>query len=141
MESSGAFAPERVAGSPVGGSTAAGAARRRSGRGRFVHVLSTFLVIGGLILVCDIAAIAVWQEPISALYARIQQQHLADQLAHQESSRPTTTEARRLAGLRDDTQRIALLARELRTTAARRLAVGRIVILSLRSTLGIVNRV
>ncbi|MEA2371898.1 MAG: sortase [Solirubrobacteraceae bacterium] len=139
MESSGAFAPERVAGSPVGGSTAAGAGRRRSGRGRFVHILSTFLVIGGLILVCDIAAIAVWQEPISALYARIQQQHLADQLAHQESSRPTTTEARRLAGLRDDTQRIALLARELRKTAARGSAVGRILIPSLGASFVLVN--
>jgi len=139
MESSGAFATDRIAGPPVGGSPAEAAVRRRSGGRRIVRVLSTLLLLGGLILVCDIVAVVVWQEPISALYAGIQQQHLAGQLAHQEASGPTTAEASRLAGLPDDTERIALLARQLRHTAPRGAAVGRILIPSLGASFVLVN--
>lgn len=116
-----------------------GGGRGRFRGGRLIGILSTLLVASGLIVVCDIAAVAVWQEPISALYARIQQQNLAGQLAHQEASRPTTTEARTLAGLPDDTQRIALLAAQLRRTAPRGAAVGRILIPSLGAGFVLVN--
>jgi len=137
MESSSAFAPERI-GSAAGGSAGA-AVRRRSPRRRILRLVSTLLLVGGLILVCDIVSVVLWQEPVSALYARIQQERLAGQLAHQESSRPTTAEARALAGLPDDTQRIALLASQLRRSAPRGAAVGRILIPSLGASFVLVN--
>ncbi len=139
MESSGAFAPERIAGPPAGSTAAQSAPRRRSGRRRVIRVLSTLLVVGGLILVCDIAAVVVWQEPVSALYARVQQQRLAGQLAREESTRPTTIESRTLAGLPDDTHRIALLASQLRRSASSGAAVGRILIPSLGASFVLVK--
>jgi sortase A len=107
--------------------------------GRVVRILSTLLLLGGLVLVCDLGAVVLWQEPVSALYARIQQQQLSGQLAHQEDSRPTTAVARSLAALPDDTQRIAFLARRLRRTAPRGAAVGRILIPSLGASFVLVN--
>jgi sortase A len=102
-------------------------------------VISTLLVLGGLVLVCDLAAVVVWQEPISALYARIQQQQLAGQLTREEASRPTTTQAQALAGLHDNSQRTAVLARQLKATAAHGAAVGRILIPSLGASFVLVD--
>jgi sortase A len=102
-------------------------------------MLSTLLLLGGLVLVCDLGAVVLWQEPVSALYARIQQQDLAGQLAHQEASRPTTALARQLAALPDDTQRIAFLAGRLKRTASHGAAVGRIFIPSLGASFVLVD--
>jgi sortase A len=134
VESSGA-----VASDPVGRRRAGVQAGRRSGGGRLIGLVSTLLVFGGLVLVSDLAAVLAWQEPISALYARIQQQHLSGQLARREASRPTTAEARALAGLPSDSQRIALLARQLKASAPRGAAVGRILIPSLGASFVLVN--
>lgn len=133
MESSGVTAQR------VGRRRPQAAAERRSGGRRVVRVLSTLLVLGGLVLVCDLACVIVWQEPVSALYARIQQQDLSGQLARREASRPTTAQARALARLPTDTGRIALLARQLRQTAPRGAAVGRILIPSLGASFVLVN--
>jgi sortase A len=135
VESSGALAAD-----PVGRRRSGAASGRRPGGGaRLVRVLSNLLVLGGLVLVCDLLAVIAWQEPISALYARVQQQHLAGQLARQEASRPTTAEARTLAGLHDNSQRTAVLARQLKQTAPRGAAVGRILIPSLGASFVLVN--
>jgi sortase A len=107
--------------------------------GRIARALSTLLLLGGLVLVCDLGAVLLWQEPVSALYARIQQQQLSGQLAHREDTRPTTGVARALAALPNDTQRIAYLARSLRRTAPRGAAVGRILIPSLGASFVLVN--
>ncbi|HWH11690.1 MAG TPA: class E sortase [Solirubrobacteraceae bacterium] len=128
-----------VAADRVGRRRPRAVADRRSGGGRFVRVLSTVLLLGGLVLVCDLAAVVVWQEPISALYARIQQQDLSGQLARREASAPTTAETGALARLPTDTRRVALLARQLRRTAPRGAAVGRILIPSLGASFVLVN--
>jgi sortase A len=102
-------------------------------------MLSTLLLLGGLVLVCDLCAIVVWQEPLSALYARIQQQQLAGQLAHKEAAAPSPGEVQTLAHLRDDGQRIALLASQLKRATPRGGAVGRILIPSLGASFVLVN--
>jgi len=134
VESGGALAPDRL-----GRRRSPAAAGGRPGGNRFVSLLSTLLVFGGLVLVCDLATVVVWQEPISALYARIRQQDLSGQLARREASGPTTAEARTLQNLPGDSQRIALLARQLRRTAPRGAAVGRILIPSLGASFVLVN--
>jgi sortase A len=133
VESTGALAADHV------GRRRSPAVPRRSGGSRVVRALSTLLLLGGLVLVCDLGAIVVWQEPISALYARIQQQHLAGALAHSEATAPSPGEVQTLAHLRDDSQRIALLARQLKRTTPRGGAVGRILIPSLGASFVLVN--
>ena len=102
-------------------------------------MLSTLLVLGGLVLVCDLACVIVWQEPVSALYARVQQQDLSGQLARREASRPTSAQARALARLPTTPAGSpcspASFARPRRAGAA----VGRILIPSLGASFVLVN--
>ena len=69
-----------------------------------------------------------WQEPITALYAKLRQDHLSGTLRKVERAAPTPLERRALAGASDERGRIAFLARELERHTARGSAVGRIVI-------------
>jgi sortase A len=124
---------------PAPAAGVSGSSGWRRGRGRLVRALSTLLVLGGLVLVSDLGAVLLWQEPASALYARVQQQHLAAQLARREASPPSPAEANRLVGLHDDSQRIASLARALKRTTPRGGAVGRILIPSLGASFVLVD--
>ena len=47
---------------------------------RPLRALSTVLIISGLLMLCDAALTVAWQEPVSALYARIVQDRLGDDL-------------------------------------------------------------
>lgn len=100
------------------------ASRRR----RFLRGLSTVLVVAGALILLDGVLTVAWQEPITALQTRLRQNHLRGDLRALERSGPTRIESRALAGLRDDRQRIAFLARSLRRRARDGDAVGRIVI-------------
>lgn len=81
---------------------------------RVLHQLSTVLIVAGALLVLDAAVTLLWQEPASALYARVTQDRLSGRLAHLESTpllRPAQERVlRRLAPPR----RIPFLARALR---------------------------
>ncbi len=48
---------------------------------RALRALSTVLIVAGVLLVVDAGVTLVWQEPVSALYSRLQQDRLSDQLA------------------------------------------------------------
>jgi sortase A len=76
----------------------------------------------------DAVVTLVWQEPISALYATLRQDHLKGSLAKVERTNPTPVEQRVLAKLSDERERIAFLARDLERHAPNGSAVGRIVI-------------
>src|SRR4051794_32983629 len=56
---------------------------------RYVRPLSAVLVVVGALLVLDAVVTLVWQEPVSALYARLQQGPLDDRLAQLEGREPT----------------------------------------------------
>jgi sortase A len=96
----------------------------RRGR-RFLRGLSSVLIVSGLLLLLDAGLTVLWQEPISALYNRIQQQRLDDQLADL-WDRPTPLEERALAALGDDADRLAFQARALRRRAEGGQPIGRI---------------
>ena len=49
--------------------------------------LSTLLIVAGALLVADGAATLLWGEPLTAVYARVQQHRLDDQLAALERRR------------------------------------------------------
>jgi sortase A len=76
----------------------------------------------------DAGVTLVWQEPFSALYAKLRQDHLSGTLNAVERAAPTPLERRTLARLPDERRRVAFLAHELERHSAEGSAVGRIVI-------------
>jgi len=84
------------------------------------------LILAGTLLIADAAATVSWQEPLSALLGRINQDKLNGQLRHLERAGPTPVELQVLRKLPDPHKRIAFLARSLKRRAADGQAVGRI---------------
>jgi sortase A len=82
----------------------------------------------GTLALADAVVTLVWQEPVSALYATLRQDHLNGALRTVERTTPTPSETRALASFSDQQKRISFLARELERHAAEGSAVGRIVI-------------
>ncbi len=82
----------------------------------------------GALALIDAGVTLVWQEPLSALYAKLRQDHLSGTLRAAERAAPTAFERHALASLPDERRRIAFLARELQRHAGGGSAVGRIVI-------------
>jgi sortase A len=91
-----------------------------------LRALSTVLIITGLLLLADAALTIAWQEPVSALYARIVQDRLGDDLNALELAKPTARDLAALRSLESQRARMAFLARSLKRTADRGDAVGRI---------------
>jgi sortase A len=85
----------------------------------------TLLVLGGLVLI-DAGVTLVWQEPFTALYAKLRQDHLSGALQKVERAPPTPAQRRTLATLPDQSTRIAFLARSLQARAGNGSAVARI---------------
>jgi sortase A len=90
------------------------------------RVLSWVLVALGCLALADVGVTLVWQEPFSALYARIQQDELGGELHGLERAAPTPVERRRLAHLPSEAGRIAFLARALERQAGAGSPVGSI---------------
>ena len=92
-------------------------------------LLRTFagvLIVAGALLIADAGLTLLWQEPVSALYAHLQQGKLDDQLAQLEHEKTTPVERRALLRLPPGERRLAFAARALdrRTRPGR--AVGRL---------------
>ena len=101
---------------------------RRSRSRRVLRALALILIAIGALAVIDAGVTLVWQEPLSALYATIRQDHLSGDLRSVERAPPTPLERRTLASLAGERARIAFLAGELQRHAGEGSAVGRIVI-------------
>ncbi|MFI5036980.1 MAG: class E sortase, partial [Solirubrobacterales bacterium] len=97
-------------------------------RGRALRALALALVLAGSLALIDAAVTLLWQEPFSALYARLRQDHLSGALQKEERAAPTPLEQRALVGLSDERARIAFLAGELRRRAGEGSPVARIII-------------
>src|SRR3954451_24639548 len=80
---------------------------------RYVRPLSAVLVVVGALLVLDAVVTLVWQEPVSALYARLQQGRLDDRLAQLEGREPTQVDRKVLSRLGTLDRRLAYAARAL----------------------------
>jgi sortase A len=93
---------------------------------QFLRALSTILIASGALLIADAAATVTWQEPLSAVLGRLQQDKLSGQLHRLERTAPTPVEARVLRALPDARRRLAFLARSLKRRAGDGQAVGRI---------------
>ena len=93
-----------------------------------LRALSTVLIVSGALLVADAAATVVWQEPLSALIGRLNQNKAAGELRDLEKGGLTPIELRALEALPDQRRRIAFLARSLKRRAHEGQGVGRIAI-------------
>jgi sortase A len=93
---------------------------------RVLRGLSNVLIFAGLLLLLDVGATLAWQEPVSALYAKLRQDQLADDLADLERKGPTTAELQALQRIRLSDDRLAFLARSLRRRSDRGDAIGRV---------------
>jgi sortase A len=96
------------------------------------------ILLGGLALI-DAGVTLLWQEPISALYAKLRQDHLSGALRTVERAPPTATERRTLASLDEERTRIAYLAGELQHHARAGSPVGRIRIPRIGASYVVVN--
>lgn len=105
-----------------------GGLRRRRSSGRVLRAVAVLLILAGGLALLDAVVTLLWQEPISALYATIRQDHLSDALKQVERAAPTPIERRTLASLPGERRRIAFLGRELERHAGDGAAVGRIVV-------------
>ena len=90
--------------------------------------LAYVLIALGALALIDAGVTLVWQEPITALYAKLRQDSLSGTLRAAERAAPTLLERRELASLPDERRRIAFLASELQRRAGDGSPVGRIVI-------------
>jgi sortase A len=80
---------------------------------RFLRPLSLVLVVIGALLLADALTTLVWQEPVSALYSRLQQGKLDDKLATLEGTEPTAVDRKVLSRLGTLDRRLAYAARAL----------------------------
>ena len=88
-------------------------APRRSPVRRGLRALSTVMIVAGAILLIDAGVTLVWQEPVSAVYARLQQDRLADELVELERAPLEPAEQRALERIPDPRRRLAFRARAL----------------------------
>ena len=93
---------------------------------RVIRVLSTVLIIAGGLLLLDAGLTVVWQEPVSAVYGRINQGRLGGDLEKLEAAPLPTLERRALQALPDYDKKMAFLARALKRRADDGEAVARI---------------
>ncbi len=82
-------------------------------------VAGMLIVLGGLAL-ADGAITLLWQEPISALIAKIHQGELSSDLLREEHAAPSPSERQALAGLASERRRISFLAGHPRTPGGQR---------------------
>jgi sortase A len=95
-------------------------------RRRALRALSTVLIVAGALVLADGIATLAWQEPLTALYARVQQGQLDDELATLERTPPTPVERRVIAELPDPRRRLAFQARALGRRSEPGDALGRL---------------
>ena len=93
---------------------------------RALRALSTVLIVAGVLMIADAGITLAWQEPVSALLARIEQNKLSGQLDKIEAAPPTRVQQRVLRALDTQRRRIEFLAREARRTARTGDPIGRI---------------
>jgi sortase A len=93
---------------------------------RLLRIFSIALITAGFVLVADVVVTLVYEEPLSSLYASVQQDHAESQLHEAEARYPTAADRRAAARLRSRGRKIATLARRFASTVGAGDAIGRI---------------
>jgi sortase A len=93
---------------------------------RVLRALSSVLIVAGALLLIDAATTLLWQEPVSAVYTRLQQDRLAGELEELERAPLEPVEQRALERIEDPARRLAFRARALERKLEPGDAMGRI---------------
>ncbi len=94
---------------------------------RALRITSTVLIVAGALLLLDAGLTVAWQEPVSALYAQVNQDRLGGDLDELERVAPSPVEARALRRLgAEPERRVPFLARALRRRVDAGDALGRL---------------
>ena len=93
---------------------------------RAVRALSTVLIVAGVVLLADAGLTLVWQEPVSAVYAHLQQDRLDGELSELELAPLEPAQQRALEKIPDPGRRLAFRARALERRLEPGDAMGRI---------------
>jgi len=93
---------------------------------RLLRSLSTVLIVAGALLIADAVLTVTWQEPSSWLYSKLEQRRLDRQLEQLQAGPLPSVDRRALAGLQDQSRRLAFAARALDRRADAGEPVGRI---------------
>jgi sortase A len=101
--------------------------------------LSLVLIAAGVLLIADAVLTVTWQEPITALIAKVRQDKLSKDLRALEKAGPTPLELRALQGLQTQDRRMAFLARSLKRRSKSGAAIGRLRIPRIHTSDVIVN--
>ena len=102
------------------------ATARRFGVRRALRALSSVMIVVGVILLLDAAATLLWQEPVSAVYAHMQQNALEDDLSELEQAPLAPAEQRALERIPDPERKLTFRARALQRRLDDGDAMGRI---------------
>ncbi len=97
------------------------------------------LIMSGVLLLSDAGLTLVWQEPVSAVYAALNQARLGDELRKLEVAEPDAVDLAALRKLATEKRRMAFLARRLGASSDRGAAVGRIRIARIKANFILVN--
>jgi sortase A len=93
---------------------------------RSLRTVSAVLIAAGVLLLADGAVTLLWEEPLSSVYAGIQQGRLDDRLARLERADSSPVERRALARLPDPRRRLGFAARAAQRRAREGEPVGRL---------------
>ena len=93
---------------------------------RGVRALSTVLIVAGTLMLVDAGLTVLWQEPATALIAKVRQDSLEADLRDLEAAGPTAIELEALSELHSDRRRVAFLARSLKRRAEDGDAIARL---------------
>lgn len=104
-----------------------------------LRALALALIAAGALALVDAGVTLVWQEPISALYAALRQDHLSSALRRVERAVPASPERQALAELSQQSARIAYLAGALQHHAGDGSPVARIRIPRIGASFVVVN--
>jgi sortase A len=104
-----------------------------------LRALALALIAAGALALADAVVTLVWQEPVSALYTALRQDHLSSTLRREERAVPTSPERQALAELRQQSARIAYLAGALQHHAGDGSPVARIRIPRIGASFVVVN--
>jgi sortase A len=77
---------------------------------RLARILSTTLITAGIIVLLDAGVTLLWQEPVSAAYASLEQGQASDELSDLESRFPASGDLAALSGVEGDAAQAKVLA-------------------------------
>ncbi len=93
---------------------------------RVRHILSVALITAGIVLLADIGITLAYEEPLTSIYASVQQRNAENELDETEASYPSRADQRAVARIRSRKQRIATLAQRFGAQAEPGEAIGRL---------------